>query len=62
MIDSASDHSAERGPTERLQPAQAGEIPRVGLRDRLSGAGPGGVILVCAPAGSGKTVLLLQNE
>jgi LuxR family maltose regulon positive regulatory protein len=35
---------------------QAGLVPREGLLDRLSG--PGAVALVCAPAGSGKTVLL----
>ena len=36
--------------------AQRGLVPRTGLLDRLSG--PGGVALVCAPAGSGKTVLV----
>jgi LuxR family transcriptional regulator, maltose regulon positive regulatory protein len=35
---------------------QAGLVARVGLLDRLSG--PAAVALVCAPAGSGKTVLL----
>lgn len=33
-------------------------IRRGMLLDRLSAAGPGGVTLVCAPAGSGKTVLV----
>ena len=33
-------------------------IPRVMLLDRLSAAPPGGVVLVCAPAGSGKTMLV----
>jgi LuxR family transcriptional regulator, maltose regulon positive regulatory protein len=33
-------------------------IAREGLFDRLTAAGPGGVILVCAPAGRGKTVLV----
>ena len=42
---------------ERL-PAARGLVPRRLLFDRLSAAGPGEVILVCAPAGSGKTVLL----
>jgi LuxR family transcriptional regulator, maltose regulon positive regulatory protein len=39
-------------------PAAPGVVPRRLLFDRLSAAGPGGVILVCAPAGSGKTVLV----
>jgi LuxR family maltose regulon positive regulatory protein len=33
-------------------------VARPELFDRLSAAGPGQVLLVCAPAGSGKTVLL----
>ena len=33
-------------------------MPRRPLFDRLSAAGPGHVILVCGPAGSGKTVLV----
>jgi LuxR family maltose regulon positive regulatory protein len=33
-------------------------VPRVGLFNLLSAAGPGDVVLVCAPAGSGKTFLL----
>jgi LuxR family maltose regulon positive regulatory protein len=33
-------------------------VPRRRLLDRLSAVGPGEVILMCAPAGSGKTVLL----
>ena len=36
----------------------AGVVPRGALFDRLSAGGPGGVTLVSAPAGSGKTVLL----
>jgi LuxR family maltose regulon positive regulatory protein len=39
-------------------PAPRGLVPRRSLLDRLSAAGPGEVILVCAPAGSGKTVLV----
>ena len=33
-------------------------VPRPALFDLLSAAGAGEVLLVCAPAGSGKTVLL----
>ena len=33
-------------------------MPRATLFDRLSAGGPGGVTLIAAPAGSGKTVLL----
>jgi LuxR family maltose regulon positive regulatory protein len=36
----------------------AGVVPRHGLSDRLSAVPPGGVAVVCAPAGSGKTFLL----
>ena len=50
---------------ERLAPpipvagsAVRGLVPRQPLFERLSAAGPGGVVLVCASAGSGKTVLL----
>jgi LuxR family maltose regulon positive regulatory protein len=50
---------------ERLAPtipvagiAVRGLVPRGPLFDRLSAAGPGDVVLVCAPAGSGKSVLL----
>jgi LuxR family maltose regulon positive regulatory protein len=39
-------------------PATRGLVPRPSLFDRLSAAGPGEVVAVCAPAGSGKTVLL----
>ncbi len=42
---------------ERL-PAARGLVPRRLLFDRLTAARPGEVILACAPAGSGKTVLL----
>jgi LuxR family transcriptional regulator, maltose regulon positive regulatory protein len=35
-----------------------GLVPRAALFDRLSAGGPGGVTLISAPAGSGKTVLL----
>jgi LuxR family transcriptional regulator, maltose regulon positive regulatory protein len=40
------------------EPAAGGLVLRRRLFDRLSAAGPGAVILACAPAGSGKTVLL----
>ena len=39
-------------------PAELGLVPRRALFERLSAARPGGVVLVCAPAGSGKSVLL----
>ncbi|MGO9490310.1 MAG: LuxR C-terminal-related transcriptional regulator [Solirubrobacteraceae bacterium] len=39
-------------------PRGAGVIRRGKLLDRLSAAGPGGVTLICAPAGSGKTMLV----
>ena len=39
-------------------PRGAGVIRRGMLLDRLSAATPGGVTLVCAPAGSGKTMLV----
>ena len=42
---------------ERL-PAMRRLVPRKPLFGVLSGAGPGQVVLLCAPAGSGKTVLL----
>ncbi|HEY6693389.1 MAG TPA: LuxR C-terminal-related transcriptional regulator [Solirubrobacteraceae bacterium] len=42
---------------ERL-PSVRGLVPRRLLFDRLSADGPGEVVLVCAPAGSGKTVFL----
>src|SRR4051812_22570621 len=42
---------------ERL-PAMRRLVPRKPLFGVLSSAGPGQVVLVCAPAGSGKTVLL----
>ena len=42
----------------RSPPAIRGLVPRRPLFERLSAAGPGDVVLVCAPAGSGKTVLL----
>ena len=38
--------------------ALRGLVPRAGLFDRLSSAGPGRVALVCAAAGSGKSVLV----
>ena len=38
--------------------ARRGVVRRGALLERLSGAGAGAVVLVCAPAGSGKTVLL----
>ena len=47
-------------PEARLErvPPQDRLVRREALFDRLSGAPPGGVVLVCGPAGSGKTVLL----
>jgi LuxR family maltose regulon positive regulatory protein len=39
-------------------PAQQGLVRREALFERLWGAGPHGVVLVCAPPGSGKSVLL----
>ena len=42
---------------ERL-PAMRRLVPRSALFGVLSDAGPGQVVLLCAPAGSGKTVLL----
>ena len=42
---------------ERL-PAIQRLVARTALFDRLSTAGPGQVVLLCAPAGSGKTILL----
>jgi LuxR family maltose regulon positive regulatory protein len=38
--------------------ARSGLVQRAALFERLSGADAGGVVLLCAPAGSGKTVLL----
>jgi LuxR family maltose regulon positive regulatory protein len=49
--------AAQEAILERL-PAKRGLVPRQALFERLSAAGPGGVVLVCAPAGSGKSVLL----
>jgi LuxR family transcriptional regulator, maltose regulon positive regulatory protein len=43
--------------SERVLPPR-GVVPRDALLHVLSTAAPGGVILLCAPAGSGKTVLL----
>ena len=42
----------------RNPPAIRGLVSRQPLFERLSSAGPGDVVLLCAPAGSGKTVLL----
>ena len=47
------------------RPVARGLVPRPLLFERLSAARPGEVILACAPAGSGKTVLLrswLESE
>jgi LuxR family maltose regulon positive regulatory protein len=48
-------------PDERVAaraPVRARVVRRTGLSDRLTAATPGGVALVCAPAGSGKTMVL----
>jgi LuxR family transcriptional regulator, maltose regulon positive regulatory protein len=47
----AETHQQPRPPPDRF-------VSRPGLLARLSAAAPGSVTLVCAPAGSGKTVLL----
>jgi LuxR family transcriptional regulator, maltose regulon positive regulatory protein len=44
--------------TRERVPAMQRLVPRGALFDLLSSAGPGQVVLLCAPAGSGKTVLL----
>jgi LuxR family maltose regulon positive regulatory protein len=45
--------------TEQQSPAGTGRlVSRPALFERLSAAAPGSVVLVCAPAGSGKTMLL----
>jgi LuxR family transcriptional regulator, maltose regulon positive regulatory protein len=46
------------GPHPERLPAADGLVARRLLFDRLSAAGPGAVVLVCGPAGSGKTVLV----
>jgi len=46
-----------RGTREQLASGR-GLVRRAGLFERLSAAGPGGLLLVCAPAGSGKSVLV----
>ena len=51
--DAAERHGAEREPA-----APRGTVARRKLFAALSAAPAGGVILVCAPAGSGKTVLV----
>ena len=42
----------------RAAPSDAGIVARLPLIDRLSGDDQGGVVLLCAPAGSGKTELV----
>jgi LuxR family maltose regulon positive regulatory protein len=49
--------AAQEATLERL-PAERGLVRRQALFERLSAAAPGAVVLVCAPAGSGKSVLL----
>ena len=46
--------------TSEMGPLAAGHglVQREALFERLSAASPGGVVLVCAPAGSGKSVLV----
>ena len=46
------------GPNPERLPTARGLVPRRLLFDRLSAVGPGQVVLVCGPAGSGKTVLV----
>jgi LuxR family transcriptional regulator, maltose regulon positive regulatory protein len=56
---SSTQQQPERvGPRATSSPGRGGLVRREALFERLSSAPPGGVALVCAPAGSGKTVLL----
>ena len=50
--------SGVRGPTRGRARSGAGLVRRGVLFQRLSAVGAGGVALVCAPAGSGKSVLI----
>src|SRR6476469_2271402 len=62
---SAADSAGPNGTALPPLPAVPERVPaaqqlvfREALFEVLSGAGPGAVVLLCAPAGSGKTVLL----
>jgi LuxR family maltose regulon positive regulatory protein len=50
--------AARRGATKEPEASARGLVARQELSERLADIGPGRVVLVCAPAGSGKTVLL----
>jgi LuxR family transcriptional regulator, maltose regulon positive regulatory protein len=49
---------APRGAAGEPEASKRGLVDRHDLSDRVADVGPGRVVLVCAPAGSGKTVLL----
>ena len=56
---SSTQQQPERvGPRATRSPGRGGLVRREALFERLSSTPPDGVALVCAPAGSGKTVLL----
>ena len=58
MTASVEGTSVQRRANSGQLVAGRGLVPRAELFDRLSSAGPGCVTLVCAPAGSGKSVLI----
>jgi LuxR family transcriptional regulator, maltose regulon positive regulatory protein len=58
MAASLDETQAQHRANAGRRAAERGLVPRAGLFDRLSSAGPGCVTLVCAPAGSGKSVLI----
>ena len=56
---SSTQQQPERvSPRATRSPGSGGLVRREALSERLSATPPGGVALVCAPAGSGKTILL----
>jgi LuxR family maltose regulon positive regulatory protein len=58
-VSSSTQQQPERvSPRATHSPARGGLVRREALFERLSTTPPGGVALVCAPAGSGKTILL----